>query len=32
MSVTNSVLIAVAAVFLILYLLRRRSRLGRDDD
>lgn len=32
MTVTNSVLIAIAAVFLILYLLRRRSRLSRDDD
>jgi hypothetical protein len=29
---TNTILIAVAAVFLILYLLRRRSRLSRDDD
>ena len=28
---TNTVLIAVAAVFLILYLLRRRSRLSRDE-
>lgn len=32
MGVTNTVLIAIAAVFLILYLLRRRSRLSRDDD
>ncbi len=32
MTATNSVLIAIAAVFLILYLLRRRSRLSRDDD
>ena len=29
---TNTVLIAIAAVCLILYLLRRRSRLSRDDD
>ena len=27
----NTILIAVAAVFLILYLLRRRSRLSSDD-
>ena len=29
---TNTVLVAVAFVFLILYFLRRRSRLSRDDD
>ena len=29
---TNTILIGVAAVALILYLLRRRSRLSRDDD
>jgi hypothetical protein len=29
---TNTVLIAAACVFLLLYLLRRRSRLSRDDD
>jgi hypothetical protein len=28
----NTVLIGVAAVLLILYLLRRRGRLSRDDD
>ena len=32
MSSTNIVLIVVAGVFLVLYLMRRRSRLGRDDD
>ena len=29
---TNYVLIVVAGVFLVLYLMRRRSRLGRDED
>jgi hypothetical protein len=29
---TNTILMAIAGVFLILYLLRRRSRLSRDDD
>jgi hypothetical protein len=28
---TNNILIALAAAFLILYLLRRRSRLSRED-
>jgi uncharacterized membrane protein YuzA (DUF378 family) len=28
---TNTLLIGVAGVFLILYLLRRRSRLSRED-
>jgi hypothetical protein len=32
MNSTNGILIGAAAVFLILYLLRRRSRLSRDDD
>ena len=32
MSTTNIVLLVVAGVFLVLYLLRRRSRLGREDD
>ena len=32
MSSTNIVLIVVAGVFLVLYLMRRRTRLGRDDD
>lgn len=32
MSTTNIVLIVVAGVFLVLYMLRRRSRLGREDD
>ena len=32
MSGTNIVLIVVAGAFLVLYLLRRRTRLGRDDD
>ena len=32
MSSTNIVLIVVAGAFLVLYLMRRRSRLGRDDD
>jgi len=29
---TNVVLIVVAGVCLVLYLMRRRSRLGRDDE
>jgi len=29
---TNIVLIVIAGVFLVLYLMRRRSRLGRDED
>ncbi len=29
---TNTILMAIAGVFLILYLLRRRGRLSRDDD
>ncbi len=29
---STTVLMAVAGVLLVLYLLRRRSRLGRDDD
>jgi hypothetical protein len=29
---TNIVLIVVAGVCLVLYLMRRRSRLGRDED
>jgi hypothetical protein len=32
MSTTNIVLIVLAGVFLVLYLMRRRSRLGREDD
>ena len=32
MSTTNIVLIVVAGVFLVLYMMRRRSRLGREDD
>ena len=32
MSATNIVLIVVAGAFLVLYLLRRRTRLGRDDE
>jgi hypothetical protein len=32
MDKTTLMLLAVAAVFLVLYLLRRRSRLGRDED
>jgi hypothetical protein len=32
MSTTNIVLIVLAVTFLLLYLLRRRSRLGRDDE
>ena len=28
----NNIMIAVAAVFLILYLVRRRTRLSREDD
>ena len=29
---STTVLMGIAAVLLVLYLLRRRSRLGRDDD
>lgn len=29
---SNTILLAIAGVFLILYLLRRRGRLSRDDD
>ena len=29
---STTVLMAVAGVLLVLYMLRRRSRLGRDDD
>jgi hypothetical protein len=29
---SNAILLTIAGVFLILYLLRRRSRLSRDDD
>jgi hypothetical protein len=29
---TNTILMAIAGVLLILYLLRRRGRLSRDDD
>jgi len=29
---TNIVLIVLAGVFLVLYLVRRRARLGRDED
>lgn len=32
MTNTNIVLIVLAGVFLVLYLMRRRSRLGRDED
>jgi hypothetical protein len=32
MSSSNIVLIVVAGVFLVLYLLRRRTRMGRDED
>jgi len=32
MSGTNIVLIVIAGALLVLYLLRRRTRLGRDDD
>jgi hypothetical protein len=32
MSTTNIVLIVIAGAFLVLYLMRRRTRLGRDDD
>jgi hypothetical protein len=32
MSTTNIVLLVLAVTFLLLYLLRRRSRLGRDDE
>jgi hypothetical protein len=32
MSSTNIVLIVLAGAFLVLYLMRRRTRLGRDDE
>jgi hypothetical protein len=32
MSSLNIALMVLAGVFLVLYLVRRRSRLGRDDD
>jgi hypothetical protein len=32
MSTTNIVLIVLAGVFLVLFLMRRRARLSRDDD
>jgi hypothetical protein len=32
MSTTNIVLLVLAVAFLLLYLFKRRSRLGRDDD
>jgi len=32
MSTTNIVLMVLAGVCLVLYLMRRRSRLGREDD
>ncbi len=32
MSSSNIVLIVVAGVFLVLYLMRRRTRMGRDED
>ena len=32
MSSLNIALLVLAGVFLVLYLMRRRSRLGRDDD
>jgi hypothetical protein len=32
MSTMNVVLIGLAAVLLVLYLMRRRARLNRDDD
>jgi hypothetical protein len=32
MSSSNIVLIVVAGVFLVLYLLRRRTRMGRDEE
>jgi hypothetical protein len=32
MSSLNIALMVLAGVFLVLYLMRRRSRLGRDDD
>jgi hypothetical protein len=32
MSTTNIFLIVLAGAFLVLYLMRRRSRLGRDDE
>ena len=31
MSTTNIVLVVLAGVFLVLYLMRRRSRLSRED-
>jgi len=32
MNTTNIVLLVLAVAFLLLYLLRRRSRLGRDEE
>jgi hypothetical protein len=32
MSTTNLVLVAVLAVFVVAYLMRRKARLSRDDD
>ena len=32
MDTTTIVLVVLAGVFLVLYLMRRRSRLGREDD
>jgi hypothetical protein len=32
MTTTNIVLIVLAGVFLVLFLMRRRARLSRDDD
>jgi hypothetical protein len=32
MTTTNIVLLVLAVAFLLMYLLRRRSRLGRDDE
>ena len=32
MNTTNIVLLVLAVAFLLLYLFKRRSRLGRDDD
>ena len=32
MNTTNVVLLVLAVAFLLLYLLRRRSRLGRDEE
>ena len=32
MTSSNIVLIVVAGVFLVLYLMRRRTRMGRDED